>query len=286
MQPWIQILLSSILLFSLLILSTRLMGRRNLARMMPYRYVSYIIIAVIIAIMSLNMITELTYGLIALAVWILLPVGVDYLCLKSKWMNDTINGKELVVIKEGKVLEENLFKAKLTGEELLRELRFKNAFNLADVEFAVMEDCGDLNVLMKASRTPVSPYDLGIKVNPQAEPQTVILDGNILNDSLSSLGFNCEWLGIQLESMGVSLDNIFIGQLDSSGDLYLDLFDDKIKLPQPKVKEMLYANFEKAQADLLSFALETQNETARTMYFQHANHLKQVMEKLRPYLLR
>lgn len=286
MQAWVQILLSSVSLFFLLLFFIRLMGKRNVARMTPFRFVSYIVIAVIAALMSLNLIPNPAFGFIALTVWILFPILLDYLSIKSKWFHDIVNGKETVLIKHGKIMEENLLQTRLTGEELLRELRSKNAFNLADVEFAVMEETGDINVFMKSHKKPVSPYELGIKVAPQTEPQTIILDGNILNEPLSSLGFNKEWLGINLETLGVSLDNVFIGQVDSSGDLYLDLFDDAVQLPQPKVREMLYANFEKSQADLMSFALETKNETAKQMYSEHAEKLQQLMEKLKPYLLR
>jgi uncharacterized membrane protein YcaP (DUF421 family) len=257
MQEWIQILLSSVSLFFLVLLMIRLMGKRNVARMTPFRFVSYIVIAVIAALMSLNVITNLALGFIALGVWVLFPIALDYLSIKSKWVHDIVNGKETVLIKHGKIMEESLLQTRLTGEELLRELRSKNAFNLADVEFAVMEHTGDISVFMKSHKKPISSYDLGIKVAPQTEPQTIILDGNIVNEPLASLGFNKEWLGIQLENMGVSLDNVFIGQVDSSGDLYLDLFNDAVQLPQPKVKEMLYANFEKIQADLMTFALET-----------------------------
>ncbi|HWR09746.1 DUF421 domain-containing protein [Sporomusa sp.] len=286
MQAWLQVLFSSISVFFLLLLLTRIMGKRNIVRMTPFRFVSYIVIAVIAALISLNLIQNLAFGFISLGVWVLFPIALEYLSLKSKWLHDLINGKETVLIKHGKILEDNLLQTRLTGEQLLRELRSKNAFNLADVEFAVMEDTGDINVFMKSNKKPVSATDLGIKVAPLAEPQTVVLDGTILNEPLFSLGFNTEWLGIQLETRGVSLDNVFIGQVDSSGDLYLDLFDDSVQLPQPKVKEMLYANFEKIQADLTTFALETQNKAAKKMYSKHAGKLEQLMEKLKPYLLR
>jgi len=142
--------------------------------------------------MSVHIITNLAFGLIALSIWVLFPIALDYLSLKSKWIHDAVNGKETVLIKHGKIMEENLLQTRLTAEELLRELRSKNAFNLADVEFAVIEDTGDINVFVKAHKSPVSPYDLGMKVAPLAEPQTVILDGNMLDESLFSLGFNNE----------------------------------------------------------------------------------------------
>jgi uncharacterized membrane protein YcaP (DUF421 family) len=286
MQVWLIILLRSILMFILTFIGIRLMSKRQPARMNAFQFTSYVVIALIAALVALNIIPNLFFGILALGVWILLPVALDYLALKSKWIHDLLNGKEAILIKHGKIMEENLFRVRLTGEELLRELRSKNAFNLSDVEFAIMETTGDINVLLKAGRKPVTPHDLAQKVAPQAEPQTVILDGNILDEPLASMGLNREWLRLQLEKMGVPLNNVFIGQVDSYGDLYLDLFDDAIHLPQPKVKEMLYANLEKCQADLTTFALETQNSEAKTMYGRNAEKLKLLLERLEPYLLR
>ena len=286
MQMWIQILLRTTSLFLLTLILIRLMGKRNISRMAPFSFISYVVIAVLAALISANIITNLAFGFIALSVWALFPIALDYLSKKSKLIHDLINGKETVLIKHGKIMEESLLQVGLTGEELLRELRYKNAFNLADVEFAVIETTGDLNVFLKSDKKPVTAHDLAQKTAPQTESQTVILDGNVLNEPLTSLGLNKEWLRIQLENMGVSLDNVFIGQVDSSGDLYLDLFDDSVQLPQPKVKEMVYANLEKNQASLMTFALETEDENAKVMYSRNAEKLKQLMEKLEPYLLR
>lgn len=286
MQEWTQILISSISLFVVVFVLVRLAGKRSIARTTPFRFVSYIVTAVIAAIMSLNLLPNIMLGFFALGVWVLFPIALDYLAIKSKWAHDIINGKQTVLVRHGKIMEESLLKARMTGEELLRDLRAKNAFSLADVEFAVMEDTGDINVFLKSDRKPLSAHDLGRKIAPLAEPETVILDGTILNEPLSSLGFNREWLGMQLETAGVSLDNVFIGQVDSFGDLYLDLFDDSVLVPQPTVKEMLHANLQKCQADLVTYSLETQNQTAKAMYTKNAELLKNLMDKLEPYLLR
>lgn len=286
MKSWLVILLRSIFLFFLILVLTRVMGRKNLSKMSPFNFVSYTVIAIIISLTSLNVITNLPFALVALAVWGLLPIALDYLSMKSKWLHDVINGKERVLIKDGKVMEENLSRVRLTGEELIRELRLRNAFNLADVEFAIMETTGDINISLKSDKKPVTPHDLGIKVSPKAESQTIILDGNILNEGLTNVGLNQRWLKTQLESSGAALENVFIGQVDSSGDLYLDLFDDNIQVPQPQVKELLYANMEKSQADLMGYSLETEDKKAKDMYSHNAEELRKVMEKLKPYLLR
>lgn len=286
MPMWLPILYRSIALFIVAVAAARIMGKRNIARVPSYKLVSYFAIAIIAVLISVNIIQELAFGLIALGVWVLFPILLEYLSMRSKLFHDLINGKETVLIKHGKIMEENLKQTRLTGEELLRELRSKNAFNLADVEFAVMETSGEISVFLKSDKKPVTTHDLEIMTAPQAEPQTIILDGNALNESLASLGLNKEWLRIQLENTGVSLDNVFLGQVNSSGELYLDLFEDAVQLPQPKVREMIYANIEKVQASLTTFALETQDNNAKAMYEQNSRMLIELMSKLKPCLLR
>lgn len=286
MKGWIEILLRSAVLFFVILILIRLMGKRQPARMNPFNFVNYMVIAIITALLAVNVIKNPALGIIALAVWVLFPIALDYLAIKSKRVHDLVNGKSTVLVKDGRVMEENLLQVRYSGEELLRELRSKNAYNLADVEFAVMETTGDINVLLKTDKKPVTPYDLGRKVSPQPEPQTVILDGNILNEPLSNLGLNREWLKHQLEKLGAAPANVFIGQADGTGELYVDLFDDALQVPKPKVREILYANLEKSQADLMGFALETEDKQVKDMYIKNANKLKQVIEKLEPYLLR
>lgn len=287
MQNWaISLLLRTIILFLLTLVIVRVIGKVNLAKVTPFKFVSYIVIAVIAASISLGLIQNIAFGFIVLATWVLLSLALDYLSLRSKLIHDFVNGRETILMKDGKVMEENLMDVRYTGEELLRELRSKNAFNLADVEFAVMESTGEVNVLLKSDKKPVTSHDLQRKVAPLSEPETVILDGNILDESLKNRGLDREWLKVQLSGLGVSLDNVFIGQVDSSGDLFIDIFDDSIQITQPQVKELLYASISKVQSDLLTFSLETDDLKMRKMYLNNANQIKKMMDKLEPYLLR
>lgn len=286
MNSWLIILFNSIVLFFLSLVIAKYMKRKTLARATPFDFISYAVIAIIIVLMSLNIIDNIYFGLTTLAVWALMPIILDYASMKSKWVYNLIHGKERVLVKNGKVMEDNLSKERITGQEFLQEMRSKKAFNLADVEFAVMESTGDINVSLKADKKPITPYDLGKQVAPKSEPQPVILDGNILDEGLTNAGLNRGWLTTQLEIKGVSLENVFLGQVDSSGDLYVDLFDDMIQVPKTQVKEMLYAIIQKSQADLVSFSLDCDNEDSKNMYSQSAEKLEKVIKKLEPYLLR
>lgn len=280
------LLFNSLILFFFALLITKYMKKKTLSRATPFDFITYAVIAIIISLTSLNIVYNIPFALITLGVWVLMPLILDYASMKSKWVYNVLHGKERVLVKNGKVMEDNLSKERITGQEFLQEMRSKKAFNIADVEFAIMETSGDINVSLKADKKPVTSHDLGKQVGSKNEPQTVILDGNILNEGLTNAGLNQGWLMTQLEIKGVTLDNVFLGQVDSSGDLYVDLFDDMIQVPKTQIKEMLYASLEKCQADLMSYSLDTDNESAKAMYSQNAEKLDKVMKKLEPYLLR
>ena len=63
-------------------------------------------------------------------------VVANYLILKSKMFRDLVEGREIVFVQHGKVMEDNLKEARMTPEDFL-ECFEQNVFQVADVEFAV-----------------------------------------------------------------------------------------------------------------------------------------------------
>jgi uncharacterized membrane protein YcaP (DUF421 family) len=284
MEEWMIILLRTAVLFILLLLLYPILGRKPLSGMTLFDYTVFLVAAVMIGLISLNVVQNLAHGLIALIVWLVGVMAVQFLILKSKWAHDHFYGKEMVMIKQGKVMEENLKSARLTGEELLSQLRRRNIFKIADVEFAVMESNGDITAMLKRDKQPVTPKDLNLSTGSSAEPQTVILDGNILDEPLAVRGLTKEWLTNELNKKGISAENIFLGQVDAEGELAIDLFDDTIQLPRSTTKQQLLSTLKKSEADLSSFALETDNQYWKENYSTYAKTVRDVYDKLQPKL--
>jgi hypothetical protein len=168
----------------------------------------------------------------------------------------------------------------------MEQLRKKRAFKVADVEFAVMEPSGDINILLTRENQPLTPKHLGIKVGPEQEPQTVILDGKMMDEPLATIGLSREWLDTELKKLGVSIDNVFFGQVDSYGQLYVDLFDDEIKVPLPQQKASLFATLKKCEGDLMLFGLTTKDKKAKEMYEQCSKQMEAIIADLKPVLHR
>lgn len=223
-------------------------------------------------------------GIIGIVVFAAIPFLAGLLSLKSKGFRNFIEGKATVFIKDGKIMEDNLKKERYTTDELLELLRKKDVFKVADVEFAVLEPTGDLSVMLKKENQPLTPKDVNLTVASVKEPQTVIMDGEILDEPLSTIGRSRGWLKTELEKQGVTIENVFIGQVDSYGQLTIDLFDDKLQVPSPQEKPLILSTMKKCQADLESFALGTESKEAKQMYRLNSEKLQEAIDKVTPIL--
>lgn len=286
MPEWLNILVRSTGLFFLTLLLVRLIGKRQTSRLTFFDLVTVIVIGVTAASISLNLVQNLAGGIIALAVWTLFPAAIYLLAIKYKAVRDIIQGKEAVLINHGKVLEDRLLESRLTPEDLLSQLRKKNVFSFADVEFAVLEPTGEVSVLLKKDKRPATAETLNINVGRESVPQTVILDGIIMDEPLAAMGLNRGWLHTELEKAGVAPENVFIAQVDSTGQLYLDLFDDAIQVPKPKTRELAFATLKKCQADCELYALSTSQPEAKKMYESSAATLWEIIKETGPLLRR
>ncbi|MBO8173055.1 MAG: DUF421 domain-containing protein [Bacillaceae bacterium] len=285
MPEYLLILSRSIFAFFVLLLLARWMGKMQISQLTFFDYIVGITIGSIAAELAVNQNTKILNGTVGLVVWAGLAVLLGFVGTKSYWFRRVTDGEPTIVVQNGKIHEENLRKAKLSLEQLMVQLREKNAFKLSDVEFAVLETNGELSVMKKSDAQPVTPKDLGLPVIREKEPRMVIIDGHIMKRTLENTGHDVPWLISQLRAQGVhDVTDVFAGQLDSEGNLYVDLYTDQVDLPEMMKKPMVAASLKKVQADLESFALQTQDKQAKKMYEQQSKQLQSMINQIDPYL--
>ncbi|GIO22384.1 DUF421 domain-containing protein [Oceanobacillus sp. J11TS1] len=284
MPEWISIIIRSIILITVLFFFVKWLGAKQLAQLNIFETISGIVLGGIAAFHTVDPYNSFYYALLAMFVWFIAAFTIEKLSLKSKRIRDFTDGKSTVFIQNGKIMEENLKKEGYSTDDLLQKLRDNNQFLASDVEFAVLEPTGELNVLPKKENRPITLKDLNMTAAPDKEPQTVIADGNILLEPLANASLNPTWLEAELEKQNVTVDNVFLGQVDHKGQLYLDLYDDHIAVPEPSQSALLLASMKKCQADLELFSLATDNPQAKELYNRNQKRLKQAIERMKPYL--
>lgn len=278
------VLFQSILSFLVLFVIARILGKRQVAQLSFFDYIAGITLGDIASVWSLDDV-KTSHAILSLLIWTGLSLLLVFMQRKSYRARLIIDGRPKVLIQNGQVLEKNLKKANVNIEELMGLLRDKDVFKLSDVEYAVFENNGQLSIMKKSEVQPVTPKDLGLVVIPELEPRILIIDGHVMEKSLKATGYTKEWLLSQVQAQGASdFRDVFLAQIDSSGNVYVDLYKDKFKQPEVKEKPLILATLKKIQADFEGFALETENLSAKELYVSMANKVKNLISYVSPYL--
>ncbi|CEG25030.1 DUF421 domain-containing protein [Peribacillus simplex] len=280
MPEWLEVFIRALLFLIILFLVTKLLGKKQLSQLSYFEYVVGITIGSIGAEVITGLERNISVGVIGIVTTAAISFLIGVISLKSKIVRDLVEGKGTVFIKDGKIMEDNLKKERYTTDELLELLRKKDAFQVSDVEFAVLEATGDLSVMLKKENQPLTAKDLNLVVASVKEPQTVIMDGKIMDEPLATIGRSRGWLHTELEKLGVTIENVFLGQINSYGELTVDLFDDILQVPSPQERPLLLSTMKKCQADLELFALGTENKEAKQIYEKNSEKLQKAIDKV------
>ncbi|OMF60024.1 hypothetical protein BK139_10870 [Paenibacillus sp. FSL R5-0490] len=284
MPAWLDIAVRSILFVVILFFITKWLGKKQISELSFFEYVTGISIGSIGAEVAMGLERSIFHGIIGVIIFAAIPFISGVLSLKSKKFRDFVEGTGTIFIKDGKIMEDNMKKERYTTDELLELLRRKDVYQVADVEFAVLEPTGDLSVMLKKENQPLTPKDLNLAIAPIKEPQTVIMDGVIMDEPLATIGRSRAWLYTELDKFGVTVENVFLGQVNSYGELTVDLFDDQLQVPSPQDRALILSTLKKCQADLELFALGTEVKEAKQMYSENSEKLQKAIDKVMPIL--
>lgn len=216
--------------FIILLILTRLMGRKQLSQLTFFNYITGITLGSIAANITIGNNISFLNGLTSLVWWSFLTILVGYLGLKLPRGRIVTDGQPVIVIQQGKILEDELKKLRLNMDDLRMLLREKNVFSTSDVEHAVFETNGKLSIMLRKSKQPLTKLDQHtVSFQSRFIPTELVVDGVIINKNLKEAGLTKAWLQQQLKAMGIDFNNIFYIELQEDGTLYVDLSQDNIR---------------------------------------------------------
>lgn len=252
----------------LFVLIRKFLLPQSIARMNFIHAISILMIALFSFDYIFHTARPFLFTLIFLLFWSVFPFVLDWINIRSTAFFHWYSGKETVVIKDGKILEDELKRINLPIDTLLASLRQKGHFNIAALKRVYIDQAGEISIL---------PSDA------KEEIITVIQQGEIKDGELAKRGLNRRDVMLQLNKQGIALDNVFLGQIDDYGSLHVDLYDDALDVSSDTRKEQLITLLKKTIADLESYSLETEHKETKEMYAKFSKHLdSQILKKLPP----
>ena len=217
----LELFIRTSILYFMLFASTKAMGFRQPGILTPYNFLMAAGISHIAASRMVNPKSRLVDAIPILVVYTLINLFISYLYFKAP---SIVSQNPIILVKKGKLIKNNLSKAKLTIDNLLSILRQKDAPNLEKVEYLIIESTGDFSVAVNNNNLPITKIDMNTKHSQDILPEILIYKGKIDGKILKKNRLNNEWIEKELKSNNIdNINDIYLGLLTSDKKLYISI---------------------------------------------------------------
>lgn len=211
---------TSILYFTLFV-SIKLMKFCQPSTITPYNFLTAAITSNIAAFRIIDPKSRPVDGILIILLYTLIHLFISYLYFKAP---SIVTQKPIILIKKGKVIKENLFKSKLTIDNLFSILREKNANSIENVEYLLAEAVGDFSIAINNNNLPPTKSDINIETLEDILSEIIIYEGKIDKKVLTKNNLDYGWIESQLKLMNIDdINKVYLGVLTPDKKLYLSL---------------------------------------------------------------
>ncbi|HUC34837.1 MAG TPA: YetF domain-containing protein [Gaiellaceae bacterium] len=144
------LVLRAIFLYFFVFAITRVIGRRELSTLAPFDIILLIVAGDAIQQGLTQDDYSLTGAVLVVGTFAILQLATSYASFKIVRLRPLLEGEPIVIIQDGKVLDRNLRRERLTKEEIEEEARQQQISSLDEVKWAVLENSGKISFLTKS----------------------------------------------------------------------------------------------------------------------------------------
>ena len=144
------IALRSIFVFFFIYLVTRVIGRRELSTLEPFDLLLLIVVGDAVQQGLTQDDYSVTGGMIVILTFAVLQVGISYASFRFPRLRPVLDGEPLVLLENGRPIDRNLRRERLTLDELASAARQHEIAHLDDVQWAVLETSGEISFIKKS----------------------------------------------------------------------------------------------------------------------------------------
>jgi uncharacterized membrane protein YcaP (DUF421 family) len=144
------IVFRGVVVFFVLFVLMRVIGRRELSSLEPFDLILLVVLGDAVQQGLTQDDYSLTGALLAIGTIGMLQLGTSYVNFRFPRLRPLIDGEPIVVVRDGKPLEKNLRRERVTMDDLTFSMRQQNIAHLDEVAWAVMETSGAISFIKKS----------------------------------------------------------------------------------------------------------------------------------------
>ena len=152
----LEIAFRTAVIYLVVLIGLRLTGKREVGQMSPFDLVLLLLIANAVQNAMTGPDTSIGGGLVAATTLLAINALVTAIVGRSRKAREFVEGTPTLLIRNGRILRQNLAQERVTEDELHQALREHGVARVEDVSLAVLEIDGNISVL-KTDEMPASP---------------------------------------------------------------------------------------------------------------------------------
>ena len=214
------VMIRAILLYIVIVFGLRIMGKRQLGELQPAELVVTILISNIATLPLEDTNVPLLGGVIPILTLVCFEVLISAVTLKSKTARKIISGNPRMVIRDGKIDQQEMKNLRFSIDDLMEQLRSNGVFDVRDVSFAIVETTGSLSVYKRFEQqeTTAGMLNLTPEKGEQVPPAVIISEGKICNAGLTYGNLRASWLHNLFKEKQIRPQDIFLMTCDRNAD--------------------------------------------------------------------
>lgn len=200
----ISIFARTLIIYILLMIAMKTMGKREIGELDVTELVGALLISEIAAIPIDDPDLPLLNAIIPVIFLLSLEILISFAKTKFNFLKKKIEGEPSFIIYKGEIKQDALLKNRITINEFLAEMRAQGVCNVADIEYALIEQSGKISIIKK---------DSGVMAH------TVILDGDYYMPNEQESKKLKSTADKALKSQNLSTDDVFLMTVNDDGDI-------------------------------------------------------------------
>ena len=152
LQESLDIIIRSVVVYVFIVVAIRLFGKKEIAQLSVVDLVFILLISNAVQNAMVGPSTSLIGGLTAAFALFVVNFAFKNLLFRSKKISELIEGRAVMLVYDGNVIQKNLESSKITMDELESAIREHGVKSIDDVDLAVLEVDGNISVLSEDFR--------------------------------------------------------------------------------------------------------------------------------------
>ena len=197
----------------------RIMGKRQLGELEISDLVTTFLISEIASLPITDTEIPLSHAIIPIIALLSLEVSISTLLSKFPKLKFIFSARPATIIKSGSFCQKELEDSRLSFDELFSQLRQQGYDDISQIEYAILEQNGNISVIPKARYKALTPDTIGINVKESGIFHIIIERGKINSYGLKKIGYTKKELNKILAGLGYSADSIYLMMINDAREI-------------------------------------------------------------------